>query len=41
MKRDELTKNVLQQMQAWYEVKAPGKDPVVKSVVSHPTIIRR
>ncbi|KAJ7279119.1 eukaryotic translation initiation factor SUI1 family protein [Mycena rebaudengoi] len=30
MKRDELTKNVLQQMQAWYEVKAPGKDPVVK-----------
>ncbi|KAF7356792.1 Eukaryotic translation initiation factor SUI1 family protein [Mycena venus] len=30
MKRDELTKRILEQMQSWYEVKAPGKDPVVK-----------
>ncbi|KAJ7468669.1 eukaryotic translation initiation factor SUI1 family protein [Mycena latifolia] len=32
MKRDELTRNILEQMQPWYEVKAPssGKEPVVK-----------
>ncbi|KAJ7717576.1 eukaryotic translation initiation factor SUI1 family protein [Mycena metata] len=30
MKRDELTKSILEQMQSWHEVKAPGKDPVVK-----------
>ncbi|KAJ7737885.1 eukaryotic translation initiation factor SUI1 family protein [Mycena maculata] len=30
MKRDELTKGVLEQMQPWHEVKAPGRDPVVK-----------
>ncbi|KAJ7041154.1 eukaryotic translation initiation factor SUI1 family protein [Mycena alexandri] len=30
MKRDELTKGVLEQMQSWHEVKAPEKDPVVK-----------
>ncbi|KAJ6526619.1 eukaryotic translation initiation factor SUI1 family protein [Mycena vulgaris] len=30
MKRDELTKNILEQMQSWHEVKAPGKEPVVK-----------
>ncbi|KAJ7147279.1 eukaryotic translation initiation factor SUI1 family protein [Mycena filopes] len=30
MKRDELTKSILDQMQSWHEVKPPGKDPVVK-----------
>ncbi|KAF7331157.1 Eukaryotic translation initiation factor SUI1 family protein [Mycena sanguinolenta] len=30
MKRDELTRAILEQMQSWYEVTAPGKDPVVK-----------
>ncbi|KAJ7088555.1 eukaryotic translation initiation factor SUI1 family protein [Mycena crocata] len=30
MKRDELTKGILEQMQSWYELKAPGKDPIVK-----------
>jgi translation initiation factor 2D len=32
MKRDELAKNILEQMQPWYEVKAPssGLDPVAK-----------
>ncbi|KAJ7145797.1 hypothetical protein C8R44DRAFT_755904 [Mycena epipterygia] len=30
MKRDELTKNILEHMQPWHEVKAPGKEPVVK-----------
>ncbi|KAJ6476284.1 eukaryotic translation initiation factor SUI1 family protein [Mycena sanguinolenta] len=30
MKRDELTRAILEQMQSWHEVTAPGKDPVVK-----------
>ncbi|KAJ7793012.1 eukaryotic translation initiation factor SUI1 family protein [Mycena olivaceomarginata] len=30
MKRDELVKSILEQMQAWHEVRAPGKDAVVK-----------
>ncbi|KAJ7682865.1 hypothetical protein B0H17DRAFT_1075171 [Mycena rosella] len=32
MKRDELTKNILEQMQPWHEVRAPsnGKEPVAK-----------
>lgn len=30
MKRDELTKNILENMQPWHEVKAPGKESVVK-----------
>ncbi|KAF7319522.1 Eukaryotic translation initiation factor SUI1 family protein [Mycena chlorophos] len=30
MKRDELTKQVVEQMQPWHEVRTPGKDPVVK-----------
>jgi translation initiation factor 2D len=30
MKRDELTKRILEQMQSWYGVKVPGKDPIVK-----------
>ncbi|KAJ7056989.1 eukaryotic translation initiation factor SUI1 family protein [Mycena amicta] len=30
MKRDELTKHVVEQMQPWHQVRAPGKDPVVK-----------
>lgn len=34
MKRDELVKSILEQMQAWHEVRAPGKDAVVKYVHS-------
>ncbi|KAK0466225.1 eukaryotic translation initiation factor SUI1 family protein [Desarmillaria tabescens] len=30
MRRDELYKKVLERMQSWYEVRAEGKDPVVK-----------
>jgi len=30
MKRDELTKAILDKMQSWYEVKVEGKDPIVK-----------
>ncbi|KAJ7353685.1 eukaryotic translation initiation factor SUI1 family protein [Mycena albidolilacea] len=30
MKRDELVKSILEQMQAWHEVRARGKDAVVK-----------
>ncbi|KAF8183745.1 hypothetical protein K438DRAFT_1974778 [Mycena galopus ATCC 62051] len=30
MKRDDLNRSILEQMQPWYEVKAPGRDPVVK-----------
>ncbi|KAJ6542735.1 eukaryotic translation initiation factor SUI1 family protein [Mycena capillaripes] len=30
MKRDELTKSILDQMQSWHEVRAPGKDPATK-----------
>ncbi|KAF7329716.1 Eukaryotic translation initiation factor SUI1 family protein [Mycena kentingensis (nom. inval.)] len=30
MKREELTKRVLEQMQAWHEIIAPGKDAVTK-----------
>ncbi|KAJ7260911.1 eukaryotic translation initiation factor SUI1 family protein [Mycena haematopus] len=30
MKRDELSRAILEQMQSWYEVAAPGRDPVVK-----------
>ncbi|KAJ7657881.1 eukaryotic translation initiation factor SUI1 family protein [Mycena polygramma] len=30
MKRDELTKRILEQMQSWHEVRVPKQDPVVK-----------
>ncbi|KAJ6482936.1 eukaryotic translation initiation factor SUI1 family protein [Mycena vitilis] len=30
MKRDELTKRILEQMQSWHEVRVPRQDPVVK-----------
>lgn len=30
MKRDELTKSVLEKMQSWYEIRVEGKDPVTK-----------
>ncbi|KAJ6614689.1 hypothetical protein B0H10DRAFT_2044349 [Mycena sp. CBHHK59/15] len=36
MKRDALTKRILEQMQAWYEVTAPGKDTVVKKGLLKP-----
>ncbi|KAK7055104.1 eukaryotic translation initiation factor SUI1 family protein [Favolaschia claudopus] len=36
MKREEMTKKVLDQMQCWHEVKAPGKDPVVKKGLLKP-----
>ncbi|KAJ7482215.1 eukaryotic translation initiation factor SUI1 family protein [Mycena galericulata] len=39
MKRDELTRNVLEQMQSWHEVKAPGKEPVVKKGALKPVQI--
>jgi translation initiation factor 2D len=30
MKRDQLTKTVLEKMQSWYEIRVEGKDPVSK-----------
>ena len=30
MKREELTRNVLEKMQSWYEIRVDGKDPVTK-----------
>lgn len=32
IKRDELVKRIMAKMQNWYEVRAPGKDPVQKYV---------
>lgn len=37
MKRDELTKNVLEKMQSWYEIRVEGKDPVTKYARYHRT----
>lgn len=30
MKRDELTRTVLEKMQSWYEIRVQGKDPITK-----------
>jgi translation initiation factor 2D len=32
MKRDELTRNVLERMQSWHEIRVEGKDPITKYV---------
>ncbi|KAJ7079590.1 eukaryotic translation initiation factor SUI1 family protein [Mycena belliarum] len=38
MKRDDLTKSILEQMQSWYEVKVPssGKEPIIKKGALRP-----
>jgi len=33
LKRDELTRRLVNKMQAWYEISAEGKEPVVKSAL--------
>ena len=34
IKRDDLVKRIMAKMQNWYEIRAPGRDPVSKYVAS-------